>query len=242
MLLVGIVIALLLVALAALLSAVETAVLLLPAGRVHRLVESQRARRRGSWTTSWSSGIACGPSPRSSAGSRSLRWVLQVLPSCCRGCRLGCRPTGRPVRHPLDDVLWRPPSGGLLGVALTHSLAEALPRTLAVANAERIGLSGSPAALADHARLLYPAVAPARCTLALGGRGRGQGAHAHAVGGDTGVPRRVAGEEGEREEAEEALLEAVLGLRREGRARGDGAAHRRRRLCRTPRRSARPSR
>jgi len=205
-LLVGIVIALLLVALAALLSALETAVLLLPAGRVHRLVEShvrgaeslddlveQRHRLRA--VSAFAGGLAF-----FAMGAVGAWTAVRLSAPLASATSSDAAASG--VRYAAVAL------GGLIGVALTHSLAESLPRTLAVANAERIALSGSPQGL-PIVRLLYPAVrilgAPWRWAVELI-------AKEHTLTPWAVTPEfrgGSSGEEGEREEAEEALLEAV---------------------------------
>jgi len=170
-LLVGIVIALLLVALAALLSALETAVLLLPAGRVHRLVESHVR------------------------GAESLDDLVEQR----HRLRAVSAFAGGLAFFAMGAV------GAWTAVRLSAPLASA---TSSEANAERIALSGSPQGL-PIVRLLYPAVrilgAPWRWAVELI-------AKEHTLTPWAVTPEfrgGSSGEEGEREEAEEALLEAV---------------------------------
>jgi len=173
------------------LSAAETAVLLLTAGRIHRLSESYRpgapalselAERRHHLraTAELSSAIAYGASALSG-------WLIgsdmgSVLAS------VGC---------------------ALLGLLLTYSLSQALPKAFAVTNPERIALSTAGFALVVT-RILYPLAgglgAPWKGVIALTGAARPYSPW--AVTPDA-FRSAEASDDAEREEAEEALLEAV---------------------------------
>lgn len=205
MLLISVLIAVLALVLASLLAASETAVMLLPAGRVHRLVESER---RGAVPLDRLvedrhrlravSALACG-----------FAYATAALAGLVGASRIA---SGAPF--PLADypglaVLgagWA--AGVLAGVALAHSLADALPRTIAVANPERIGLDAAPFAL-PAVRALWPVARvlglPWRWAVEVV-------AHERTLTPWAVTPEfrgPAAGEEAEREEAEEALLEAV---------------------------------
>lgn len=200
-----IVIVVLAIALAGLLAAAETAVMLLPAGRVHRLVEAQRPgaqaldrlvedRHRLRAVHALSAGFAF-------AVTGVLGLVLAAVPLDDAPFPLA----GYPGILALMAA-WA--VGLLVGVALAHSLAQALPRTIAVANPERIGLDAAPVAL-PAVRILWPVArllgTPWRWVVDV------------VAKEPTLTPWAVtpefrggaAGDEGEREEAEEALLEAV---------------------------------
>lgn len=185
-------IAVVLVGLATILAASETAVLMLSLGRVHRLAEAER--------------------PGASAledlamQRHRLRAVRElVAASAYAGAALaayeaGCRAAERPA-------------AGLAGLVVAllavYSVSQALPRTLAVTNPERIALGSARVARALVA-VLYPLAgalcAPWKWAVSLTGVERPFSPWAvtpewrGAPDGDEG---------GEREEAEEALLEAV---------------------------------
>jgi putative hemolysin len=180
-------------AVAAVLSAAETAVMVLPPGRVHRLVEAE----------------AHGSSELDRISSRPYRLRaasgLAFGLACASSALLGA------VAGALLPVI-----GGLLSeitvvivlVLITFALAGALPRTLAVANPERVGLDAAlPARLA--VAVLYPVARVLGSPWAW---------LVHVVSGERAASAWATGaeyrssetdEETEREEAEEALLEAV---------------------------------
>jgi len=180
-------------AVAAVLSAAETAVMVLPPGRVHRLVEAE----------------ARGAEELDRLASRPYRLraasALSFGLACASSALLGVVVGGS-----LPDI------GGLLSqvaavivcVLVTFALAGALPRTLAVANPERVGLDAAlPARLAST--VLHPVArvlgAPWAWIMHIASNERPTSAWA------TGAEYRSAetDEETGREEAEEALLEAV---------------------------------
>lgn len=205
MLLVELLIALVMLAASALLSAAETAVMLLPAGRVHRLAESERtgARALSSLTERRHrlravSGLVAGSAFLASGATTASAIVFYAAPSGGS--------SGDAAWVYIGPVLAL--IGGLLGVAICYSLAQAMPRALAVANPERIGLETSRVAL-PVVEAVWPIAraltAPWRWGLELASKEplmtpwaispefRGAGA----------------GEETERDEAEEALFDAV---------------------------------
>lgn len=179
--------------------------MLLPAGRVHRLVEAQRRgaapldslvenRHRLRAASALAGGFAYASA--GFAGYATAVWAISGVPV----------PSVGYAQVALSVAGWL--VGIALGVAVAHSFVQALPRTIAVANPERIGLDAAPVAV-PFVAILWPIArllgAPWRwivdvvakeATLtpwAVTPEFRGQ----------------AAGEEGEREEAEEALLEAV---------------------------------
>jgi len=200
---VALVISIAFAAASAMFSAGETAVMLLPAGRVHRLVESRvhgaaalddlvehRHRLRA---------VSALVFALASAAFGLLGWfvAIQFMPEAFSA---GSTAT---LTTTLTGLL-----GLVVGVALAHSICQALPRTLAVANPERIGLESARVAV-PFVRLLWPVArllgAPWRWGVEVVSKER------------TLTPWAVTpefrggsiGEEGEREEAEEAWLEAV---------------------------------
>ena len=180
-------------ALAALLAASETSVMLLPMGRVHRLVE---AEQHGS--SELERLVARPHRLRGASGlAASLAYAVTAL-------------FGALVGGVLPDVGGSVAAGlfAALAVVLAYALTQALPRTLAVANPEQLGLETAiPARIATDA--LYPLVrvlgAPWAWAVRLAG------AEGLTSPWATGAEYRAAesDEETEREEAEEALLEAV---------------------------------
>ncbi len=202
MLVLAIVIALLLLALSAGLSAAETAVMLLPPGRVHRLAEAERRgadslevlaelRHRLRAVTALAAALAFAAA--AVAGARSADVIAAA------SSPVGLAPwvaTGIGI------------AGGLLAVLLTFALAQSLPRTLAATNPERVGLDTARFALAVT-RALYPVarVLGAPWKWAVDVTGAERTLTPWAVTPEwRGAP---ATEDAEREEAEEALLEAV---------------------------------
>lgn len=188
-------VAVLLTAVAAVLSGAETAVLMLTSGRVHRLEESARrgAEALGQ-LAAWRHRLRAVTTLVGLAAAGSGALAIGVA-----GARLGA---GGPLSWVFVAI------GGLLGVAAVHGLSQALPRTIAIANPERIALEFGGFALACT-RVLYP------LARALGGPWRWA---VSVVGGDLEVsPWAVtpewrngqSDEDDERDQAEEALLEAV---------------------------------
>ncbi|HEY5540431.1 MAG TPA: hemolysin family protein [Coriobacteriia bacterium] len=178
---------------AAVLAAAETAVMLLPPGRVHRLVE---AERRGSPQLEV---IAARPY-RVRAVSAMLAG-LAFATVAVLGVALGSQLNSG------IDLAWELVAA-LLGVILMFALSQAMPRALAVANPEDIALEAAPIAnlvvpaLYPVARLL---ASPFAWVISMAGGERPVSPWATA-----GEYRAVdTAEETEREEAEEALLEAV---------------------------------
>lgn len=189
---------------AGMMSASETALLMVPIGRIRRLADPERdgsaalerlseTRHRLRATSAFTSGVAAasalaagslaGPALASSADvwSDGLRTAPEVAAA----------------------VL-----GAIILMVLTHSLVQALPRTIAVANPDRVIVLLAPFA-ESVTRLLYPLVsvlgAPWKGVVRVLGAEKGISAWAvspewHASDSDEGHAR---------EEAEEALLEAV---------------------------------
>lgn len=184
-------ISIVLLAVSAVMSAAETAVLLLTHGRIHRLVESERPgasaleslsdlRHRARSVSAMISGLAFG------AGA---------VAGVAFGARAG-----------LPYLL-----GGTFAVAavlLVHAFAQALPRTLAVTNPERVGLDTAPFAW-PLVRALYPVTkalgAPWKWAVSLSGADRPFSPWAVTSEWRAAEPDT----ESERETSEEAFLEAV---------------------------------
>jgi putative hemolysin len=178
---------------AAVLSAAETAVMVLPPGRVHRLVEAE----------------ARGASELDKLASRPYR--LRAASALAFGLAFACAALlGMVVGSLLPDI------GGLLSevaavsllALVTFALVGALPRTLAVANPERVGLDAAlPARLAAAA--LYPIArvlgAPWAWLVHVASGERAASAWATGAEYRSSEADELTG----REEAEEALLEAV---------------------------------
>ncbi len=197
---------LLVLAAAAMLAAAETAVLLLPVGRVHRLVEAktkgataldtlaeQRHRLRA--VSSLVGGVAF-----AAAGYTGMAAAIQVLRVVAWFS----------LADTVAAVVLFGLVGLVLGVAVAHSLGQAFPRSIAVANPERLGLDAAPIAV-GFVRALWPIArllgAPWRWGVEV--VAKEQTLTPWAVtpefwGGGTGEES-----DREREEAEEALLEAV---------------------------------
>jgi len=178
---------------ASVLAAAETSVMLLPPGRVHRLAESDR---RGAVELETLSSRAY----RLRAVSELVA-ALAFASVALVGAKLGAL-SGLPT-----PIVWEF-VGGVLGVAVTFALTQALPRALAVANPEVIALEAAPTA-----RVLVPALYPiARLlTAPFAWVVRMAGAERSTSPWATVAEYRAVDtdEETEREEAEEALLEAV---------------------------------
>jgi putative hemolysin len=175
------------------LAAAETAVMLLPLGRVHRLVEGERRSAHGlealasrphrvRAASALSAGLAFASAALAGAEAAALvRWALS----------------------PVAEIV-----AALLGVSVMFAVAQALPRALAAANPEDIALEAAPIA-----RILVVALYPVARLLAspFAWVIRMAGAERVASPWATGAEYRAADtdEETGREEAEEALLEAV---------------------------------
>jgi CBS domain containing-hemolysin-like protein len=186
---------LVLAAAAAVLAAAETAVLMLPAGRIHRLEE---AARRGAVALAHLATLrhrlraVATLTGLAAAGAAAVSWVVVLTRESALGALSGALVV----------------AGVAAAVALTHALTQALPRTVAIANPERIALESSGVALA-LTRALYPVIR------VLGGPWRWL---VSVIGGDLEIsPWAVtpewrigaSDEQDERDQAEEALLEAV---------------------------------
>jgi CBS domain containing-hemolysin-like protein len=187
------ILAVILVVLAALLSAAETAVMVLPPGRVHRLVE---AEARGAEELD-----RLASRPYRLRAASALAFGLACAGSALLGALVGARLPG--IGGSLSEVL-----AVIVLVLITFAVAGSLPRTLAVANPERVGLdSALPARVA--VAVLYPVARMLGAPWAwLVDVVTGERA---ATGWATAAEYRSSDtdEETEREEAEEALLEAV---------------------------------
>lgn len=182
--------------LSALFSASETAVMLLSPGRVHRLAESGR------------------PGSPQLDRLAEHRHRLRAVSMLAAGAAFAT--VALAVYAVLEDVLvsgvWWSAVDALIavvaGVALVHTFAQALPRTVAATNAERIALDTAPLTW-PIMRVLYPVArvlgAPWKWAVDVAGGER------------TLTPWAVTAEwrganaedDAEREEAEEALLDAV---------------------------------
>ena len=179
--------------LASVLAAAETAVIVLPPGRVHRLLEAETP----------------GSVDLDRLSSRPYRLRAVSALSFGLGCAVSAL-LGVVIGAGLPDIGGVVTEGlaALAVVLLAYALGNALPRTLAVANPERIGL-GSAHAARIAVELLYPLArvlsAPWAWAMQLAGGERGASAWA------SGTDYRSAedDEESQREDAEEALLEAV---------------------------------
>ena len=185
--------ALVLDALAAVLAAAETSVMLLPMGRVHRLVE---AEQQGA--TELERLVA---RPHRLRGASGLAAALAYAATALFGALIG-------AGLPHGGGTFLAALFAVVAVLLANGLTQALPRTLAVANPEQLGLQSATAArVATEA--LYPLArllgAPWAWVVRLAG------ADGLTSPWATGTEYRAAegDEDTEREEAEEALLEAV---------------------------------
>jgi putative hemolysin len=143
-----------LIALSALLSAAETSVMLLSPGRIHRLAESERRgaaaldrlaehRHRLRAVSSLVGGMAFGVSIY--AGADLGNWAASLVLNDAASSTV-------PVEALSSLVM------ALIALALTYSLGQALPRTMAATNPERIALDSAPLVLpVMHA--VYPLAA-----------------------------------------------------------------------------------
>ncbi|MBE0477216.1 MAG: HlyC/CorC family transporter [Coriobacteriia bacterium] len=186
-----------LVASAAFASSTVTAVGLVPRGRTRRLVESDRPgahalERLQDQPSRLSASAALILGAAYAGVSASTAWVIKA--------------SYPPLPFAVAAAL-----GWAAGALIVYTLGEALPRTLAVQNPERVALAFSPG-MRRAARAVEPLAAlmagPWRGLMRLtGGAGAGvppwsdTDEYRDAVNGD--------GEEAEREEAEEALRDAV---------------------------------
>jgi len=189
----ALIVALVLDALAAVLAAVETSVMLLSPGRVHRLEEAEQAGAE-------QLEVLSSHAHRVRAASALLAG-LGFGASAILGVVVGSLLPN--IGSTLAGVV-----GAVLLLLLTFALFQALPRTLSVANPERIGLGLAPAALVVT-RAAYPIArllgVPWSWATSLSADERPSSAWA------TGSDWRFAesDEVSDRQEAEEALLEAV---------------------------------
>lgn len=189
---------------AALLNAAETSLLMLPVSRIRRIADTSgtraaslehlvETRHRLRATAAFSSG---------SAGGLGMLSGGALLPMAV----LGSDVLIDGISSPVDGALFV--LGAAVGLLITHSLANALPRTLAVANPDKVAMALS--GFADASVLVsYPVIG------ALGGPWRGI---VRLLGADRSVSAWAVSpdwhslesdDEGGREETEEALLEAV---------------------------------
>jgi len=179
-------------ALASVLAAAETAVMVLPPGRVHRLVESEAP---GSHDLD-----RIASRPHRLRAASALAFGLGGASSALLGVVIGA---GLPdISGVVTEAL-----AATACVLIAFALANALPRTLAVANPEHVGLSASFGARLGT-ELLYPLarVLGAPWAWAIRLAGGEKDASAWASQNDY---RGDDDEDSQREEAEEALLEAV---------------------------------
>lgn len=199
-------VALVLTALAALLNAAETAVMLLPVGRVHRLVESERPGARALQALADHRhrlrGVAALVSGLAYCGGALSGW-LAVIAAVRSFFDTSSSRVGASLTLNLTAVL-----GMLLGVFVIHSLIQALPRTLAVVNPERLGLDAAQLAL-PITQAVYPVTrllgAPWKWAVTVVGAERSVSPWAVTPEWRGAEPDEDSG----REEAEEAMLEAV---------------------------------
>lgn len=175
----------------AVMSAAETAVLMLTQGRVHRLVESER------------------PGAAALEHLSDLRHRLRSASALVAGVAFGSAGVagfliGAQTRfsYLLGSLL------SLAAVLFVHALGQALPRTLAVTNPERVGLETAPFVW-SLVRSLYPVTkslgAPWKWAVSLSGVERPYSPWAVIAEWRATEPDA----ESERETSEEALLEAV---------------------------------
>jgi len=176
------------------LAAAETAVMLLPAGRVHRLVEAERPGSRAL--------EAISQAPHRLRATSALVAAVSFALCVVLGMSAGAVV---PVAGLTLASQWL---YSALALLLLYATGQSLPRTLAVANPERIGLD-SASVVRVAVSLLYPVArllgAPWRWAVRL------TTDEPQPSPWVTGVEYRAtdSDEDTEREEAEEALLEAV---------------------------------
>ena len=181
---------------AGILSAEESAVALMPRGRVRRLVE---AERRGATALEV---LAERPSRVAGAGA-----IFRALAFACAAVG-GWAGVDALVDHPASP--WVSAAGAAVAVAVVFSLGDALPRTLAVANPEGVGLDFAPIA-----RPLVSIGDPVACALAALWRwgvrlaGGQRGTLSPWAAEDEVRSVTTPDEETAREEAEDAILDAV---------------------------------
>ena len=190
-----VVIAILFAALASVLAAAETAVMLLPPGRVHRLVEAERRNAVGLESLSLR--------PHRLRAVSALAAAFSYGSIALVGLEFGAALNAGGVVDLLGGLAF-----AAIGVLVVYAFVQVLPRTLAVTNPDRIGLDAAVTA-APAVRVLYPISqllgAPFGWLVKVAGAEQSTSAWV------TGPEYRSAesDEEAEREEAEEALLEAV---------------------------------
>lgn len=177
--------------LSAVASASETAVLMLPPGRIHRLVEAEK------------------PGAKALDRLADFRHRVRAVSTLLGGFAFAVAALAGVVLG-FETALQTPLAAAfaVLGVLVTHALGQALPRTLAVMNPERVGLDTSPFVL-PVVSVLYPLTrvlgAPWKWLVSLSESERPVSAWAVTPEWRGAEPD----EEAERESAEEALLEAV---------------------------------
>jgi putative hemolysin len=178
---------------AAVLAAAETAVMLLPAGRVHRLVEAERS----------------GAAYLEALSARPYR--VRAASALCAGLSFGAAAVfGAELGGLVDSAvggMWQLAGAGVVVITL-FVLTQAFPRALAAANPEDVALQAVPVARV-LVQILYPPArllaAPFAWMIRVAGGERPMSPWATAAD-----YRAVdTDEESEREEAEEALLGAV---------------------------------
>lgn len=187
--------ALLFAVLAAVTQAAAGATALIPTGRIYRLVENDR------------------PNARQLEELVSIRSQLRAVSSML----VGLSYAASSVSAFAMLSTWAPgiPAwlsagvGGTLGTLLTYSLVQALPRTFAVANPERVGLAAAPFSL-GITRFVSPLVrilgVPWKWSVGLVSEDEVPSPWST---GDEYFASSASDEDSARDEAEEALLEAV---------------------------------
>ena len=178
---------------AAVLAAAETAVLLLPLGRVHRLVEAERPGAPALDELAQRSHRV--------RASCALASALAFGAAAISGALLGS------LVHSGIDPLWEI-AGALVLVALFFALTQALPRALGVANPESVGLDAASAARVLVA-LFYPLARPLAAPFTWVVKVAGGERPGSPWASEADSRSQDSDEDTEREEAEEALLEAV---------------------------------
>lgn len=181
----------LLVLVATVLSAAETSVLLLTSGRVHRLAEAERK----------------GAAALDALADRRHR--LRAASALCAGLGYGVGAIAGWLLGELSGGGWAPGGFALVAIALTYTFTQALPRTFAVTNPERLALASSRPAL-FATQLVYPTAgalgAVWKWAISLTGAERPYSPWAVTPEIRSG---NDSGEDSDRDEAEEALLDAV---------------------------------